>query len=70
MNFERHYMVIQCKVCRRIKVNGRYRYPWPGELPLETNKTYCPKCAEDTLKSLQKGKLPFHYQRAHTTAAS
>ncbi len=63
-------MMVQCKVCKRIRINGRYRMPWPGELAPQVNHTYCPRCARTTLAALQRGELPAHYQRAAREAAS
>lgn len=50
-------MIVQCRVCRRIRVNGKYRLPWPGELTREVAETYCPRCAADTLERIQSGEL-------------
>ncbi len=50
-------MTVQCRVCKRIRVNGKYRLPWPGELSREVAETYCPRCAADTLERIQSGEL-------------
>jgi len=50
-------MFVQCCVCKRIRVDGKYRLPWPGELSGEIAETYCPRCAEDTLKRIQSGEF-------------
>ncbi|MHC4872265.1 MAG: hypothetical protein ACYTFY_10505 [Planctomycetota bacterium] len=63
-------MVVQCRMCKKIRDNGEFRFAWPGELPLEINNTYCPECAEKTLTDIQKGKRPFMYERLNTNAAS
>lgn len=56
-------MTVQCHVCRRIRDNGEYRLPWPGELPMNVTRTYCPECAEKTLGQIRDGKLPAHYRQ-------
>jgi len=48
-------MFVQCCVCKRIRVDGKYRLPWPGELGGEVAETYCPRCAEETLARIQAG---------------
>ena len=50
-------MFVQCCVCKRIRVDGKYRLPWPGELAGEVAETYCPRCAEETLTRIQTGEL-------------
>jgi hypothetical protein len=51
-------MLVQCRVCRKVRDNGRFRQPWPGELPLDVKYTYCPACARETLATLQRGEVP------------
>lgn len=48
-------MVVQCCICKRIRVDGRYRLPWPGELDGEIAETYCPRCAQERLEEIQNG---------------
>ncbi len=48
-------MVVQCRMCKRIRVDGDFRLPWMGELSEEITETYCPHCAEETLKQIQNG---------------
>lgn len=62
-------MMVQCRVCKRIRDNGRYRMAWPGELPMQVSLTYCPRCARSTLAALQRGDLPAHYERSTRDAA-
>ena len=50
-------MFVQCCVCKRIRVDGKYRLPWPGELSGEIAETYCPRCAEETLTRIQAGEF-------------
>ena len=50
-------MFVQCRVCKRIRVDGSYRLPWPGELSGETAETYCPRCAKETLALIQSGEF-------------
>ena len=48
-------MFVQCRVCKRIRVDGKYRLPWPGELGGEIAETYCPRCAQETLEQIRAG---------------
>lgn len=49
-------MLVQCVVCRRVRVDGRFRLPWPGELADEAvAETYCQRCAEETLARIRRG---------------
>ena len=50
-------MFVQCCVCKRIRVDGQYRLPWPGELSTEIAETYCPRCAQETLTRIQTGEF-------------
>jgi hypothetical protein len=50
-------MFVQCCVCKRIRTDGKYRLPWPGELSGEIAETYCPRCARETLRLIQTGEL-------------
>lgn len=50
-------MFVQCCICKRIRVDGEYRLPWPGELGSEIAETYCPRCAQETLRRIQAGEL-------------
>lgn len=50
-------MHVQCRVCKRIRVDGKYRLPWPGELTGKIAETYCPRCAQETLLSIQQGEF-------------
>ncbi len=50
-------MFVQCRVCKRIRVDGKYRLPWPGELTEEIAETYCPRCAEETLARIRSGEM-------------
>ena len=51
---------IQCKVCKRIKDNGEFRLPWPGELGTDIKEVYCKRCAQETLKLIQHGVFARH----------
>lgn len=48
-------MIVQCSVCKRIRDNGSFRLPWPGELGSQISETYCPRCASETLSRIQGG---------------
>jgi len=63
-------MIVQCVVCRRIRVNGDFRLPWPGEMREDagTAETYCPRCARETLRRVQTGE--FAMPGARTTPAA
>jgi len=50
-------MLVQCRICKRIRVDGKYRLPWPGELTDEIAETYCPRCAEETLARIRAGEM-------------
>ncbi|MBN2712093.1 MAG: hypothetical protein JXR97_06605 [Planctomycetes bacterium] len=50
-------MFVQCCVCKRIRVDGEYRLPWPGELTNEVAETYCPRCARETLQRIRSGEF-------------
>lgn len=50
-------MIVQCRVCKRIRDNGEYRLPWPGELGHDIAETYCPRCARETLERIQEGEF-------------
>jgi len=50
-------MFVQCRVCKRIRVDGKYRLPWPGELNEQIAETYCPRCAEETLEQIRRGEF-------------
>lgn len=51
---------IQCKVCKRIKDNGEFRLPWPGELGTDIKEVYCSRCAQETLRLIQNGVFARH----------
>lgn len=63
-------MVVQCRVCKRVRDNGQFRPPWPGELPLKISESYCPRCARDTVEAIRRGETPFHYENTIRPAAS
>lgn len=50
-------MFVQCRVCKRLRVDGKYRLPWPGELEGEVAETYCPRCARETLERIRNGEF-------------
>ncbi len=51
-------MWVQCVVCRRVRADGAFRLPWPGELAGEdVAETYCPRCAGETLSRIQRGEF-------------
>ncbi len=50
-------MVVQCRVCKRIRDNGSFRLPWPGELGCDIAEVYCQRCASETLARIQNGEF-------------
>ena len=50
-------MIVQCTECRRIRVDGQFRLPWPGELDGEISEVYCPRCARERLERVRAGEL-------------
>ncbi len=50
-------MVVQCRECKRIRVDGEFRLPWPGELNDEVAETYCLRCAQEILARIQDGEF-------------
>lgn len=56
-------MVVQCRVCKRIRDNGQFRLPWPGELGSEIAEVYCQRCASETLDRIQSGEFARLAQR-------
>jgi len=62
-------MIVQCRLCKRIRDNGRYRLPWPGEISAGVSETYCPRCAHETLTRIQNGEYArLAVINAHTQA--
>ncbi len=57
-------MIVQCSQCRRIRVDGVFRLPWPGELDGEIAEVYCPRCAKEMLKRIQSGEFYRGYAAA------
>lgn len=50
-------MIVQCTQCRRIRVDGVFRLPWPGEMDGEIAEVYCSKCAREMLARIQSGEF-------------
>jgi len=50
-------MIVQCVHCRRIRVDGVYRLPWPGELSGRVSEVYCPRCAEEMIMRIRAGEF-------------
>lgn len=50
-------MIVQCAQCRRIRVDGVFRLPWPGELEGEIAEVFCARCAKEMLKRIQAGEF-------------
>ncbi len=50
-------MIVQCTQCRRIRVDGMFRLPWPGELDEAISEVYCPRCAKEMLARIQAGEF-------------
>jgi hypothetical protein len=48
-------MLVQCRICKRVRENGNYRLPVPSELSAAVSETYCPRCARETLAKLSPG---------------
>ena len=53
-------MIVQCTQCRRIRIDGMFRLPWPGELDGDVVEVYCSRCAKDMLARIQAGEFAFH----------
>lgn len=50
-------MIVQCSQCKRIRVDGIFRLPWPGELDGEISEVYCARCAREMLDRIQAGEF-------------
>lgn len=50
-------MIVQCSMCKRIRVDGGFRLPWPGELEGGVSEVYCPRCAREMLARIQSGEF-------------
>ena len=50
-------MIVQCTQCRRIRVDGVFRLPWPGELDGDIAEVFCSRCAKDMLARIQSGEF-------------
>ncbi|MCC8189983.1 MAG: hypothetical protein LIP77_04995 [Planctomycetes bacterium] len=50
-------MIVQCSQCRRIRVDGVFRLPWPGEVSGETAEVFCSRCARDMLARIRSGEF-------------
>ena len=48
-------MTLRCRMCRRIRVNGRFRLPWPDEALDAVREAFCPSCAKEALDRLRAG---------------
>lgn len=59
-------MIVQCRVCKRIRDNGQFRLPWPGELGRDIAEVYCQRCASETLSRIQDGEFARIAQRRVT----
>ena len=52
-------MIVQCTQCRRIRVDGIFRLPWPGEMSGEIAEVYCARCAKEMLARVQAGEFAY-----------
>ena len=51
-------MIVKCVQCRRIRVDGLFRLPWPGErLDGRVAEVYCPRCAREMLARIRAGEF-------------
>ena len=50
-------MIVQCSQCGRIRVDGVFRLPWPGELDGERAEVFCSRCAREMLSRIQSGEF-------------
>lgn len=50
-------MIVQCSQCKRIRVDGVFRLPWPGEMDGEISEVYCARCAREMLERIQSGEF-------------
>jgi len=64
-------MIVQCRVCKRIRDNGRYRPALSEEIdPNESiADTYCPPCAQATLQRIQNGEIVCIFESQNTRKA-
>lgn len=54
-------MIVQCSQCRRIRVDGVFRLPWPGELDGEIAEVFCSRCAKERLARVRAGEFAFGF---------
>ena len=52
-------MIVKCLQCRRIRVDGVFRLPWPGELDGRVAEVYCPRCAKERLARIRNGEFVY-----------
>lgn len=57
-------MIVQCSQCRRIRVDGTFRLPWPGELDGDISEVFCSRCAREMLARIQSGEFVREYEAA------
>ena len=50
-------MIVQCSECLRVRVNGNFRLPFPGEIKGEVAEVYCLRCARERLSRVQAGEF-------------
>ncbi|MDR1518557.1 MAG: hypothetical protein LBU23_00220 [Planctomycetota bacterium] len=50
-------MIVKCLQCQRIRVNGAFRLPWPGELEGRIVEVYCPRCAREMIARIRAGEF-------------
>ena len=50
-------MIVQCSQCKRIRVDGVFRLPWPGELNGVICEVFCARCAREMLARIQSGEF-------------
>ncbi len=63
-------MIVQCSECLRIRVDGMFRLPWPGELAGEIVEVFCPRCAKDRLARVRAGEFALGLERETGRAAA
>ena len=63
-------MIAQCFICKRIRMDGEFRLPWPGELKGRISEVYCPHCAKEALARIQAGEFAFSSSEFRKVAGS
>lgn len=63
-------MIVQCSQCRRIRVDGVYRLPYPEEIEGDVADVFCPRCARIMIARIRAGEFVTHEETAARKAAN